>query len=570
MSQPDPPVDADTAPDVVVTRPHRWVPSLIWLVPLIAALVGGWLAVRAVLDRGPTIQVSFTTAEGLEPGKTRVKYRSVDIGMVTEVAFGEKFSKVVATIELSRQSEALLVEDTQFWVVRPRLVGSEVSGLGTLLSGSYIGMDVGQSTKARREFAGLETPPLITGDRPGRRIDLRADDLASLDVGSPVYLRRVRVGQVIGFELDADGHAVQVSIFVNAPYDKFLASNTRFWRASGFNFELNATGVRADFQSLASLLIGGIAFETPDNSPTADPVDKAKVYRLFASRELAMKLPDTREEPYQLVFRETVRGLAPGAPVDFRGVVIGEVVSVDVETDLANASVRVPVGIRLYPARLLGRNTDARQPPDPRLMERMVARGLRAQLRTGSLLTGQLYVALDYFPKAEKGALVRTGAVAEIPTVPGSLTGLQESISALANKFEKFPLDQIGVDLRRALASLDTTLITTNKAVQRVDAELTPDLRAALADARRTFAAAEGMLKRVDSDLTPQAAAALAEARRTLGATTALLGQDAALQTDLRETLRQVTRAAESLRTLADYLERHPEALIRGRQAVEP
>ena len=550
---PEPP-ELPEVPQALAERPRRGSVQLVWLIPIVAALIGGWLAVRAVLERGPVITISFTSAEGLEPGKTKVKYKNVDIGQLTGVALSENRAQVIAAVELTRQAEEFLVEDTRFWVVRARISAGQVSGLGTLFSGSYIGVDVGKSSKARRVFTGLDSAPIVSIDLPGRNFDLRAQDLGSLEVGSPVYLRRVQVGQVVAYELDPDGAGVRIKIFVDAPHDRNVNADTRFWKTSGIDLALDASGVRIDTQSLATLLFGGVSFETPPRpGSAAAPADQA-AFTLFPDRDQAMRHPDSSEETYVLVFDESVRGLLPGAPVDFRGVVVGEVSAVLLDTDPASSEVRVPVEVKLFPERLRTRyRRDALpgQPPHPWLVDKLVERGLRAQLRSASLITGQLYVALDFFPEAPRVKLDWKQSPVALPTAPSSIEELQGALTAIARHLEKVPFDALGADLQRALKqfeatlqSLERSLAAAQKVVQRLDTEIAPEARAALVELRRTLAAAE----------------------RTLGNADRSLSADAPIQHELRDALREVTRAAESIRTLSDYLERHPEAILRGRR----
>lgn len=531
--------DQETIPVARATPHRRWSLQLVWLIPIIAALIGGWLAIKAVLDRGPTITISFSTAEGLEPEKTRVKFRSVDIGRVMRIDFSEDRSRVIATVQLSKQAEPFLVEDTRFWVVRPRLIGAQVSGLGTLLSGAFIGMDAGTATAARSEFIGLDVPPIVTIDLPGRHFELRADDLGSLDVGSPVYFRRVQVGSIVAYKLDEDGTGVKMRMFINAPYDQYVKTDTRFWQASGVDVALDANGIRLNTESVTSMLLGGAAFQTPAESARSAPAKENTEFVLYRDRDVALRLPDAAEESYQLVFDESVRGLSVGAPVDFRGVVVGEVSAIDVELDAARSTVRLPVTVRLYPDRLRGKAKKGAPVPS-KLMENLVARGLRAQLRNGSLLTGQLFVALDFFPDEPQAAILKRSGHSEIPTVVGSMQELQATVLGLARKLKKLPLEGVVDDARRSLKELEKTLATTRRAVERVDGELTPQAARTLADLSRTLA---GIEKQIDG----------------------VLAENAPMQRDVRETLRELSRAAESLRNLADYLERNPGAILRGR-----
>lgn len=511
-----------------------------WLIPLIAALIGGWLAIKAVLERGPTITIEFSTAEGLEAQKTRVKYRSLDIGRVTDITFTEDRTRIVARVEFGKQAEPLLVADTRFWVVRPRVTGTQISGLNTLLSGAYIGMEAGSSPVARSDFVGIDVPPIVTVDRPGRNFKLRADDLGSLDVGSPVYFRRVQVGSIVAYELDANGTGVSLQAFINAPYDRYVKADTRFWQASGFDVMVDANGIRLNTESMASVLLGGIAFQTPAESAQMPSAQEHAEFELYPDRGKAMRLPDTAEETYYLVFSESVRGLSVGAPVDFRGVVVGEVSAIDVDFDPKRDEVSIPVELRLYPDRLRGKAKRSPRAQDA-IIDTLVRRGMRAQLRSGSLLTGQLFVALDFFPDEPKSSVVRRAGRAEIPTVAGSLQELQATLLGLARKLDKLPLEGVVDDSRKALKALAGTLGTT-----------------------------EQTLRRVDSELAPQATRTLADLSRTLARIDRLTAEDAPMQQDLRDVMRDISRAAESLRSLADYLERHPEALLRGRSEEPP
>jgi len=547
MNEATPGPDSSDIAEAVVQPKRKRGLQLVWIIPLVAALIGGWLAVKAVLERGPTITLTFKSGDGLEAGKTKIKYKDVEIGLVKTVALAEDHSHVVATAELAKQAEELLREDTRFWVVRPRISGGSVSGLGTLLGGSYIGVDVGKSAQRKRDFIGLEAAPVVTLAEPGRYFLLHAEDLGSVDVGSPIYFRRIQVGQVVAYQLDKDGAGVTLKAFVQAPYDQFVSTNTRFWNASGVDVNLDATGLKVDTQSLTSILVGGIAFQAPQNGAAQVRADENVEFKLYADREVALKNPDVVSDDYLFVFRESVRGLSVGAPVDFRGIVIGEVTSVNLEYDPQSKAFVSPVEARIYPERI--RERLRKGTVDPRKLvadtrtriNSMVEHGLRGQLRTGNLLTGQLYLALDFFPDAPKAKVDWASVPPKTPTVPGGLEELQASVGRIAKKLEQVDFGAISSNLRQTLQTLDRTLQSTDRLVTRVDQDLAPELRAAVSSARRALDTVEQTL-----------------------------GSEAPLQVGARDTLLEMSRAAGSLRALTDYLERHPDALIRGKKEDLP
>lgn len=539
--------DQDSIPEAIVAPRWHTAPWLVWLIPIIAAAVGGWILAHSILTRGPTITIVFKNAEGLEAGKTKIKYKEVDIGVVKSIALTKDRARVVVTAELAKGSDSFLRQDTHFWVVRPRIGAGGISGLSTLLSGSYIGLDVGKSEEERDDFVGLDVAPLVLTDLPGRRFVLHSDHMGSLDAGSSIYFRRIEVGQVVAYELDKQGRGVNIHIFINAPYDQYVTNNTRFWNASGVEVSLDAAGFKVQTESLASVLAGGIAFQTPPDLAIAPPANENTPFTLYSDRDNAMKHADSEVRKVLLYFKESVRGLIPGAPVDFRGIVIGEVTQVSLEYDKQQKIFLFPVEVNLYPERLRAHyragadRAEHSEKMDREVLDQLVEHGLRAQLKSGNLLTGMLYVALDFFPEAVPAKVDWAKQPIVLATVPGTLEELQTTLLHISRKLDNVPIDDIAADLHKAIKSLDLTLQSTDKLVKRLDADVAPQARETLEQARKTLAAAE----------------------RTLSA-------DAPLQQDLRDALREIGRSAESLRTLTDYLDRHPESLIRGKTEEQP
>jgi paraquat-inducible protein B len=530
-------------PDAVPRRGGPRTPLLVWIIPVVALLVGGWLALQGFMNRGPDIVIQFRSAEGIEAGKTRIRYKSVDIGTVKSVKLSDDNTTVLVTAEIDRESsKRFLVDDTRFWVVRPRIVGGQISGLGTLLAGSYIGAEPGKAKNERSTFVGLETPPVITSDLPGKTFVLHAEDLGSLDVNSPVYFRGVLAGRVVSTEVPADGKEVRIGVFVDAPYDKQVTPETRFWNASGAELGLDANGVRVEVQSLITLLLGGVAFGTPSDVAVQPPAKANAEFTLFDNQAKAFRPRETVIETVVLKFAQSVRGLQIGSAVDFRGINVGEVKRIDLEFDPQQVRFLTVVEVDLYPERLRSRFREPTRAPLPNLtplerIQRFVDRGLRAQLKNSNLLTGQLYVALEFFPKAPKATMNLAQKPPEIPTVGGGLGDLQESVANIAAKLEKVPFDKLAEDLRKSLAALEASLKSADVLMKQLSAEVAPEIKAALAQGRKTLDAAEK-----------------------------ILANDSPVQGDLRETLIEVRKAAESVRTLTDYLERHPESLIRGKR----
>ena len=541
------PAAAPAVPQAVVASRWHTAPWLVWIIPVIAAVVGGWILIHTITSRGPTITITFKSAEGLEAGKTKIKYKDVDIGDVKAIALAKDRSHVIVTAQLAKGTEGFLRDDTHFWVVKPRIGTGGISGLSTLLSGSYIGVDIGKSEEDRDEFTGLDNAPQITADLPGRRFVLHAAQLGSLDVGSTIYFRHIEVGQVASYELDKDGKGVAIHIFINAPYDQYVTNNTRFWNASGVEVSLDATGVKVHTESLASVIVGGITFQAPPDQPVAQPANENAPFTLYGDRDAAMKHADTEVRKMLLYFNETVRGLAPGAPVDFRGIVIGEVESIGLEYDKQNKTFLFPVEVNIYPERLRSHYRAGADRPehneaaDREVLDQLVTHGLRAQLKSGSLVTGMLYVALDFFPEAPAARIDWNKKPIVLATVPGTLEELQTTLLHISRKLDNIPIEDMAADLQKAIKSLNTTLETTDALLKRIHGELAPEAKDTIVQARKTLEAAEQLMK-----------------------------NDAPLQQDLRSSLRDIGRAADSLRSLTDYLERHPESLIRGKTEEKP
>ncbi len=538
---------AGDAPPVyrpLVQPPRRARVSWIWLVPVVALLAGLVLVARTWLLTGPTITISFESADGLEVGQTKVRYKNVVIGLVTDIDISPDRSRVEVDVGLERDDAAYFTrEGTRFWVVKPRLGVTGVSGLGTLLSGSYIAVDAptgpgDPDDKPVYVFEGLENEPEVISGRQGRRFVLTAETRGSLDVGSPVYYREIEVGRVIGHALREDGQAVDIQLFVDAPYDQYIHSDTRFWDMSGVQLLLDADGFNIRTGSLASILAGGLAFGNADVSDLPrNAVEQDHVFTLFRTEEAAMADPDGNPFRIELHFEQSVRGLAVGSPVSFQGMNLGKVIDIDLRYDEKSEQYFVQVKVDLYPLRFgnayanADKKGEGASDPARLLLAPLVKQGLRAQLKASNLLTGQQYVELAFSPEAEPVDFDENRRPMVLPTIPGSFDRLQQQISSIVTKIDSVPFDEVVGDLRGVLK----------------------DVRA--------------MIKNVDGRITPQLAEVLKSADQAVQRLDGLIDGDSPLNTGARDTLREVANAAKALRALADYFQSHPSALIRGRGA---
>ncbi|HUG25119.1 intermembrane transport protein PqiB [Piscinibacter sp.] len=540
-----PPVIVEPVPaaaaEPVVTKKNPARLSLVWIVPLLAMAIGASLLINTLMKAGPQVLIEFRTAEGLEPGKTEVRYKEVIVGRVESVQLGPDRQRVLVGVRLNQSVANIAVEDTQFWVVRPRIGTAGVSGLGTLLSGAYIGVDAGESETPRKRFIGLEAPPFVLRGEPGRTFVLLAPDLGSLEIGSPVYYRRARVGRVSGYTLDPHRDELTVQVFIESPYEPLVTGRARFWNASGLDLSLNASGLTLNTQTLVSVLAGGIAFERWPGTADAPPAPAGSRFYLFPDRRAAVAPPDGPPLTVRMVFDHSVRGLAVGAAIDFLGIEIGTVQAISPQYDAKRNRYPMEVTADIYPLRLGGvrdamlQDTAADPAADLRFLKMLVEHGLRAQLHTGNLLTGQQYVALDFAPKARRATLDMSGAVPLVPSVPGTLSELQPQIAEIVAKISKVPFEEIGRDLQATLSQARKTI-----------GQLTPQAQEALAEVERTLQSVQESLRRLDRNV---------------------LDGSAPMQRNVEQTMSELQRAAQSLRMLGDYLQRHPEAILRGKPA---
>ena len=531
---PTPPSDEELPTPVVQNR--SWIPRLVWVVPIVAAVIGISLLIRNWQDQGPRITISFLSGEGVQVGKTLVKYRDVTVGRVSAVALSADHQTVVVSADLSKDAEGLLKADTEFWIVRPRIGVGTVSGLDTLLSGMYIGMKTGNATPRKRQFVGLENPPALSHGPRGRELQLHAARVGSLAVGAPLYFRQFQVGRVIDENLLPDG-STRVTVFVDAPYDGFVKPLTRFWNASGIDVRLGADGLKVQTESLAAVLAGGLAFDDGPAEAVPAAAEIPDQFALYKNETDAMAPPDGEPHFVRMRFAQALRGLDVGAPVEFVGVDIGSVVAVDLAYERKDRSFPVVVTAKLYPRRmgqayevLAAQGKTESDETLAAFVGTLVDRGLRAQPRSASLLTGKLYIALDFLPASPRAAFDASVRPLELPTVNGTFQELEASIGQLVKKVNNLPLEQVAADLHMDLEDL------------------------------------HGTLGEFHTRVLPNAVDTLSALQSTLDSANRTLDVESPLQRGLTDTLSESRSTLQAVRELADYIDRHPDAVLRGRR----
>lgn len=547
-----------TTPPEPALRP-RSGPSLVWIIPLLTALIGGWLVFKTLSEKGPALTISFLHAEGIEAGKTRIKYKNLDIGLVEGLRFSEDFARVVVLARLNKEAAPFLKRGTRFWVVKPSLGIRGVSGLGTLVSGAYIEIEPGQGAE-ESNFVGLEVPPVVAATEAGRRIELVTTRLGSIDRGSPLYYQGILAGEVLGYEMANDYRSVLVHAFVKEPFDRLLRSSTRFWHASGVEVALGADGVRVQTESLQAMLFGGIAFDTPEAQDGASENIDGLVFTLFDDRRSVQDRAYTSKARFVLHFGESVRGLAVGAPVEFKGIRIGSVTGIRLEYDAKGGTFRIPVVIEIEPERVheidpAGGKGLRAAPQDT--FQALVKRGLRARLQTGNLLTGQLFVELDMHPKSKIRLAKAPGPYPELPTIPGSIGQLAGSLESILAKLDRIDLEAVGAELQGTLAG-------TNKLANQ------PELQRAITELSASLASLRSILHKVDRHAEPIAAnldQALVSARETLALLDSVLAPDSPLHERSSRLADELGEAARAIRALVDMLQRDPQSVMFGRKA---
>ena len=549
-------------PKAIVGRKSAF--SFVWILPIVAAIVGAYLAFTTLSQRGAEIVISFTSADGLTAGQTKVRHKAVDLGTITSIRLAEDMSHVIVHVRMNSEADPYLTDQARFWVVRPRLSGANISGLETLISGGYIEMDPGsRGTKSQRDFKGLEDPPGVRSDEPGTTFVLTTPRIGSLGSGSPVFYRDIVVGEVLGYHLPEGNGAITMNVFVRAPYDKWVRSGTRFWNASGVNVSFGGAGLHLELESLQAVLSGGVAFGTPEDARDTQSAKQDTSFDLYPDEEAASAAGYKQRIQTVMYFQTSTSGLAAGSPVQIYGQQIGTVSEVRLELDPVSATARVRVAAEIQPERLRALADGNNDTPET-VSRRLVDHGLRAELVTTSYITGSLAVSLDFPSNPPPGAVSIEGDAIVLPTLGGGFSGIITTASEILQKVGAIPFAQIGNNASTLLATLNATVGG-------------PEVKQAINAATGALVDVQGLVRRTDAGLTPllhrlpeisnSLDQTLSRASQLVGSVNNGYGSNSQFSRDLERLMSQFNDAARSIRLLADFLDRHPEALIRGRTA---
>ena len=551
-----------------VKKHVRFTP--IWLVPILVLAVVGYVVYDMVVRRGTTIELTFRTADGLVPGETQVKHKNVRIGTVEDVRLSDDLSHVTAKVRIERHTDSILTDHARFWVVRPRfqkgLVSGLQSGLDTLVSGAYIAIDPGvPGGKPEKSFTGMEEPPGVRSDEPGKVIILRAKELGSLSPGSSLYFRDIAVGEVLKYEFNGISDPIALRVFVRAPYDKFVVPKSRFYNISGLNVNVGASGLHVELTSIQAILAGGIAFETPEGTNAAPAADGA-TFQLWESKAASDDAQFVDSIHCVTYFDSSVQGLAAGAKVNLLGAMVGLVRDVRTVPDSkkpGNWLARVAFDIQ--PQRMAvgsGPLLDKVDTSGAMTVEMLRSHPPKIFLDSASFITGEKVLDLDYSGGSSKkpNSVGQEGDAIVLDGQNGGLDNVTVAMGRIASKIEQIPFDDIG-------KNLDATLVSVRDTVGN------GDLKNAIAELNTTMQDVHKLVKNTDSGLTPALAKlpgmadqlnqAIENANHAFG--NAGYGADSDFQRNASRMMKQVDDAMRSIRLLADFLDKHPESLIRGR-----
>ena len=542
MSTPTPPPAPQPVPARV--RKSSTFTSVVWLIPLAALVVGGWLLFQKIRDTGPEITLLMDSADGIEVNTTVIKVLSVDVGRVTRIRLRNDRKGVEVTARLNTDAKDMMRKDTQFWVVKPRIDQSGVSGLSTLVSGSFIAFTPGQSEESEDTFTVSDIPPIAAIGQNGLRLKLRGENSKLLGTGSPILYEGFIVGLVESAKFDPDNKAVNYTIFINSPNDKLVNRDSQFWLDSGINVQATANGIKVDSPPMAAILSGAIAFRSPPSEQLPPAAASDQTFTLYNDRAEIDNLPGERALYYVAFFKNSIRGLTAGSPVEYKGVHVGSVA--DAPYFARNDSLKmfqngwIPVRIRLEP-RMMEINAEQQSKEIWQdQLQNALGRGLSATLSSNNLVLGSKMIELtDAAPGQERLKPFNDydGNVV-IASQGGGLDELQAQLGRLLDKFNRLPLEKTVGELNGSLKELKGTLASANKLLAKPQTQQIPaELNKTLSELRQTL-----------SGVSPQSP----------------------VYQDVQSTLKSLDKTLNDVRPLVNTLKEKPNSLIFNQNSKDP
>jgi paraquat-inducible protein B len=538
--------------------------SAIWLVPIVAALIAAYLGASNFIARGPVISITFKSAEGLVADQTQIKYKGVPIGTVESIKLSPDKSLVVVNARMNASAKSLLNPKTRFWVVKLEFDSFNASDLESLVSGSYIQIDPGADQDDKKEehhFTGLESPPADRTGQPGQTFVLKSVKVGALHIGAPVYYRDAVVGEILKYDLGNGFEPVTITVLIYSPYDQYVREKTRFWNVSGVSMTFGANGLHLETHSLRAVLLGGLAFETPPEAQ-GDAVAPAKsVFTLYDNQQEALSSTFASHRSYVTYFQTSIKDLAPGSPVMIYGLSVGQVTSVKLIYDPQTNTPKVRVDFEVDPEKAFGPNEPGQSANAVQILRQLVEKGVRVKLDSSNLLIGQKILTLEFTPDAAAASLAQEGDITVVPST-GSADNIMDAVADIANKLNQIPFDQIGQNLNHLIGNADKMIAG-------------PEIRKTMHDLSTAMANAADLSQKANVNMTPalqrlpdisaQLQSAVAQANQLFSGLQSTYGTGSDFNDSAKRTLDQVNDAARSIRLLADYLERHPEALLSGK-----
>nr|WP_205598951.1 intermembrane transport protein PqiB [Aeromonas rivipollensis] len=515
--------------------------AAIWMVPLLALFIGAWMLFQHWYSQGPSFTLRVATAEGIVAGKTVIRSREVEVGRIEAVELSEDYSHAVLKGRLTNAAASMLKNDSQFWVVKPRVGREGISGLGTLFSGAYIELSPGKQGRARSEYTMLDTPPLASLDAIGLRLSLSSRDTRALGVGSPINYQGFTIGQVEEANFLPAQSEMHYQIFINAPYDILMSNNSRFWLTPGFEVSMSSEGMKVKMDSLESLLDGGITMGLPPGWTPGEPVKQMDNFTLFQDETSVQAGSLDQFIDYVFLFEDDMGGLHPGAAVQYRGIRVGTVISAPYLIDDKGAQLfksrQIPVLARIEVQRLSHRYDNAEKEQWRTLFNKQFNEGLRASLKTSSLLTGGKVVDLNFYPDAPNYQPLKIGGYQVFPTAQAGLDQIERKVNLILDKF-------VNMDMATTLTQVNSTLDTLDKTLKHI--------RAVSANLEQFTA----------QPSTQQLPASLNESLKQLQETLQTYDVRSQTNQELRQSVQSLNQLISELQPLVHSLNEQPSSLI--------